>query len=296
MNLDEDARQDERQIARVVEVRPVYAGWRDNFTLQKKLMSGPIPSKDALGSAFVTWKLFPFYLNSLAAPDEDESIRDDNDFQSGIVALECLLTAQYEITVRFLMRVAESVGVDSTPIKVAGDYCRQILKSRWTTVYPIIDSLNEVAFPDCLGNLSGMPDIRNAIVIGNAAVEKVLILSGLKGQVDTMPLMGFSTSQSDEPKAERQAVTIRPDGPDPATRQLWIGGQFRTLEPKPFAMLCFMWGKSQAQERHVRDAVWPRDAASDQSFSSAQGKVNAALTEMNATKTLVKRGDFLLFE
>ena len=211
----------QRGILAAVDAFPVYANWQQTFAESQRIMSNDPLSDGSLSRAFVLWRMFPLYMNSLTEAGQVDAIFDNIDVQSGLVSLECLLTSNHELAARALMRIAESLGVDSTTIDVAGRYCREY---RWP-----LDLTKTITWPECMHDrLFGLPaDIRNAIIVGNASVERVLAIRSLRGFTDSKNLTGI-------------VATARPDAKDrddtPTEADLIVGrsvlSAMGTLNPK----------------------------------------------------------------
>ncbi|WP_397569044.1 hypothetical protein [Schlesneria sp. T3-172] len=87
-----------------------------------------------------------------------------------------------------------------------------------------------------------------------------------------------------------------PDGPE-APNKIWINGKSRQLQPKAFAMINYMWGKSQAHESHVMKTMWkPNKDPVDGTFSNSVTMINNAFLELDYPKSLKRRDGFLVFE
>ena len=140
----------EKSIMYVAERLPEFANWTANFASAKKLMSQSTQSSESLSAAFVMWQMFPFYLNAVINAERDESAVNDVRLQEGLVAIEGVLISQHKLAVRALMSIAESIGVDSTQIGIAGQYCRQLMEQRRQAQQAIVDTGNDISWPECI--------------------------------------------------------------------------------------------------------------------------------------------------
>ena len=224
----------EKSIMYVAERLPEFANWTANFASAKKLMSQSTQSSESLSAAFVMWQMFPFYLNAVINAERDESAVNDVRLQEGLVAIEGVLISQHKLAVRALMSIAESIGVDSTQIGIAGQYCRQLMEQRRQAQQAIVDTGNDISWPECIwSDIQSLPnDVRNSIALGNASVDRAVTRSGLKGRADTESLVGISNAEPET--TGTMLVTI-------ADVSRIVG-----LEPKSMTRYVKEWGKPVA--------------------------------------------------
>ncbi len=86
---------------------------------------------------------------------------------------------------------------------------------------------------------------------------------------------------------------IKPDGfYDPST--IWLDGKTAEVKPMAYALLKYMWNRESAQIDHVSDSMWgPIDDQTAGAFANHLTWANIALSQLDSTWSLKKRGEFL---
>ena len=119
------------------------------------------------------WKEYPAYLRRSV----DQYWPDYPDFDRDYMALECGFQFAHQRAGEYLMGVAETEGFDGAAISMAGELCRQMVKTLhdrqqlWGDDYVIGD------WPSCHPDWMGLPpDMRQTLLAGKGQVDKLSCL------------------------------------------------------------------------------------------------------------------------
>ena len=165
----------------------------------KQHLTPTVEGKTELKSAIQWWQCLPLYLD-LLVDDIRKNVADNDQFQGDISSIEAELFEGHKAAVELLSRLAESMNFDSTPISVAGLYCRELMSGPKRASYFRISETHfsgarKEFWPSCLGSsLFEMPaDVRQVITVGNGLIDRLACRSRLTNTESVNPSMNQNT-------------------------------------------------------------------------------------------------------
>jgi hypothetical protein len=184
-----------------------------------------------------------------------------------LMQIEYKLFHLHAKSVAVLMCEAERNAIDSTMLEVSGRYCRELLKDRHNA--KVFHSSEEPIWPDFLGQrLFELPaDIRSAIMLGNAALYRLVAIS-----------------ENKDPGVEKRLAEAswarRPDGLNPPN-YLKQGAKVISVEPLLYRLLEFMWDRTgPVSEAVVIEQLWGvNNRMTPKNLSTPVSRANSALVE-----------------